>query len=802
MKRLLLSLLSVSLFAFANAQVAGVELELVQEHTGPYTNIDDTVEDLTGFKTYRLYALVTNPDDFVVEVNGEATRPILVSTTTSWYHSPFGAEVGSSINPAFYPISPALVYDTWVTIGKESSTDPGSAVTTVGTWFPQFEAGGDIDISDIFGGAWFILPNPGNQPVNGLPDANNRVLIGQFTTDGDIVGYVNVTVYINGNNENINFEEGLAFTSIEGAVLGCNDSEATNFDPDATVNDGSCVFPCALQASLNITNPLCSNGTTGSFQVVAAGAQAGVTYQLNGGNVLGNPNYNNVPVGNHLMLVSDGVGCQVELNFAIQAPAPIVVTPQVVSQVTCNGAANGVLGGTVSGGTGELTFSLSSDFSNPITELNFTNLTPGPKVIYVIDENGCTGQSTSVNITQPTAIQGSITGSSPASCAETEDGVLVVQFFGGAGGFTFSTDGENFAAGNLINVGPGTYTVFAQDANGCVVESNNQVTLSSPAPIALSPSVTNPLCAGDETGAISGMATGGNGGFTYTVNDGESSNMLTASDLGDGVYTITVLDSEGCTASFEAVVQAPAAVTVGADASDIFCFGDNNGAILATAGGGVGGFSYTLNGTTENNDGEFADLEPGSYTIDVVDANGCEASTTADIAEPSALTIDGSATEETFSGAANGTATLSVDGGTAPYSYDWSGPNGFTSDDASIDGLSAGAYSVVVIDANGCEIEFSTEVTVSVGELENGVSFSIYPNPNNGVFFLNIDGLSGQRVQYSILDAAGRLIDRAELNASASFRKEIDMANAQSGLYFIRLIIGDSVRTVRIVKQN
>lgn len=802
MKRLLLSLLSVSLLSLANAQVAGVELELVQEHTGPYTNIDGSIEDLTGFKTYRLYALVTNSNDFVVEVNGEASRPILVSTTTSWYHSPFGAPIGSAINPSFYFVSPALVYDTWVTIGKESSADPGSNVTTVGTWFPQFDAGGDIDISDIFGGAWFILPNPGDQPVNGLPDANNRVLIGQFTTDGDIVGYVNVTVYINGDNNNVNFEEGLAFTSIEGAVLGCTNPEATNFDPEATVNDGSCVLPCVLQSSVNINNPLCSNGTTGSFQVVASGAQLGVTYRLNGGNVLGNPNYNNVPVGNHVMIVEDGVGCQVELNFAIQAPAPITITPQVVSQVTCNGAANGILGGIVSGGTGELSFSLSSDFSNPSTVLNFTNLTPGPKVIYVIDENGCTGQSTSITITQPTGIQGSITGSAPASCAETEDGLIVVQFFGGAGGFTFSTDGENFAAGNLINVGPGTYTVFAQDANGCIVPSNNQVTISSPAPIVLNPSVTNPLCAGDETGTLNGMATGGNGGFTYTVNDGASSNMLAVSNLGNGVYTITVLDNEGCTASFEAVVQAPAAVTLSADASDVACFGDNNGAILATAGGGVGGFSYTLNGTTETNDGEFADLEPGSYTIEVVDANGCLASTTANIVEPSALTIDGASTEETFAGAANGTATVEVNGGTAPYTYDWSGPNGFSADDASINGLAAGAYSVVVTDANGCEIEFSTEVTVSVGELENGVSFSVYPNPNSGVFFLNIDGLSGQRVQYSILDAAGRLLDRAEVNASASFRKEIDMANAQSGLYFIRLIIGDSVRTVRIVKQN
>lgn len=802
MKRLLLSLISVFFAATLSAQALGVDFELVQEHTAPYTNLDGSVVDLTGYKTYRLYVQLTNPGDFVSLVGGSVINPLVISTTTSFYQSPFGAEFGHAINPALFPVSEALMYDSWVTIGRASSADPGVATQSVGEFLPQFAAGGNIEATSAAGGGWFILPNPGNQPVNGLPDANGRVLLGQFTTDGDVVGYINVDVFVNGQGSNIAIANGLDFTSIEGAVLGCTDPEADNFDPTATVNNGTCVFPCALEAGVNINNPLCSNGTIGSAVVQTTGGQFGTSWQLNGGNSLSNPNLNNLPVGPHNLVVTDGAGCVVEVPFSIQAPAPIVITPQVISQITCNGAADGVLGGTATGGTGELSFSLTNDFTNATNVLNFTDLTPGPKVIYAIDENGCTGQSSSVNITQPTAIQGSITGSSPASCANTEDGLIVVQFFGGGGGFTFSVDGENFAPGNLINVGPGVYTVFAQDANGCIVQTNNQATITSPAAITLTPSVTNPLCAGDATGSISGMASGGNGGFSYTVNDGEAGSMLSATDLGDGVYTITVVDEEGCTATFEAVVEAPAAVTLNAESTDVLCFGDNNGVIVATAGGGVGGFTYTLNETTESNDGEFADLEPGSYTIDVVDANGCVASSTADITEPDALTIEGSATEETFAGAANGTATVTVEGGTAPYSYDWSGPNGFTSDEASIDGLSAGAYSVVVTDANGCEIDFSTEVTVSVGELENGVAFSVYPNPNNGVFFLNIEGLSGQRVQYSILDAAGRLLDRAELNAAANIRKEIDMANAQSGLYFLRLTIGDSVRTVRIVKQN
>lgn len=802
MNKFLLFLVGLFLMSGMRAQLIDVELELVAEHTTPYTSVNGDV-DLNGFKTYRLYAVLANPDDFLTEVTGTADYPLEITTTTSFFHEPFGATLGSNINPNFYQFSDALIYDSWVTIGMEENTDPGVPVNNVGdAWFNSFVAGGNIIIDDIFGGSWFILPNPGNQPANGLPDANGRVLIGQFTTDGDIVGFINATVFVNSNQQNAVLGEAFAFTSIEGAVLGCTDPDAENYDETATVDDGSCIFPCALQADLNITNPLCPGNTTGSLQVAATGAQSGISYQLNSGPVVGNPNFNNLPAGPHTMTITDGVGCQLIIPFEIVAPSPIVITPQIVSPITCNGAANGVLGGTATGGTGELTFSLSSDLSNPTTELNFTGIGPGSQIIYAIDENGCTAQSTSINFTQPTAIQGSITSSSPASCFETADGVIVVQFFGGGGGFTYSVDGENFAPGNVINVGPGTYTVFAQSANGCIAESNNEVTITSPPAITLTPNVTNPLCFGDSNGAISGMAAGGNGNFTYVVNDGDPSTMLDVADLGDGVYTIDVVDDEGCTASFEAVVAAPAEVTLSATASDILCFGDNNGAIVAAAAGGVGGFTYTLNGSTESNDGEFADLEPGSYTIDVVDANGCAASSTADIAEPDALTIDGSATEETFAGAANGTATVTVDGGTPPYEYDWSGPNGFNADEASIDGLSAGAYSVVVTDANGCEIQFSTEITVSVGELANGVSFSVFPNPNNGVFFLEIDGLNGQRVQYSVLDAAGRLVDRAEVNAAANFRTEIDMADAQSGLYFLRLIIGDSVRTVRIVKQN
>lgn len=801
MKKLLLFIF-VAFAAFSsNAQLAGVELDVYVEHDGM---VGET--DMTGFTTYRLYAVLTNELDFLSAIYGLAGEPLEITTTTSFYQNPFGNSLGSSINPGFYGFEPELEYDSWVTIGREDNVSEGTDIFTAQAasepWLDDFAAGGDIVMNGQIGGSWFTLFQGG--AVQGYPDANMRVLIGQFTTDGDITGFINAQVFVEGVQANDENGVGFSFTSIEGAVLGCTDPEAIDYDPLATVDNGLCTYPCTLElAAINITPPTCHNTTNASVQFVPSGQQGLVTYSLNGGNNLAVGNYNNLPAGNHVITITDSEGCQIVEEFTIVAPLQVTLAASLTSPITCNGAANGVISGSGNGGTGDLTFSLSNQMTDPVNELLFENLTPGSYTIYAVDANGCAGQSSAISVVQPLNLNVGITGQVAADCANTADGVIVALASGGAGGTQFSIDNINFQASNIFNVMPGMYTVYVVDQNGCTGQSNSQANIGGPAPITLSSTVTPPSCAGDENGTLMGSAAGGNGGFNYTVDGGEMSNMLALDSLMAGTYVVVVTDMDGCTDTFEVEIIEPEMIELSGTASDILCNGEENGSIEVIGAGGTAPYTFTVNDEDQGVNNVFNDLASGDYTIAVIDVNGCTTSSDFEISEPTALSIDGSSTEESETGAGDATVSVTVSGGTAPYSYDWTGPNGFTSDDQNLSGVSAGAYDVTVTDANGCEITFSTDVVVSITELGAGIAYSIYPNPSNGVFFLDIEGLNGQKVAYTILDASGRIIDRVELNAGqASFRETMNMSNAASGVYFIQLTIGEFTSTARIMKQN
>lgn len=801
MKKLLLFIF-VAFAAFTSkAQLAGVEIDVVVEHDG----IVGTT-DLTGFTTYRLYAVLTNENDFLSAIYGLAGEPMEVTTTTSFYQNSFGSNLGSTINPGFYGFVPELEYDSWVTIGREDNMTAGTDIFTAQAaaepWLDNFAAGGDIVMNGQIGGSWFTLFQAG--AVQAYPDANLRVLIGQFTTDGDITGFINAQVFVNGVQADDQNGLGFSFTTVEGAILGCTDPEATNFDPSATLDNGLCIYPCTLElAAINITPPTCHNTNNASVQFVPSGEQGLVIYQLNGGNNLAVGTYNNLPAGPHTILITDSEGCQVEQDFEIVAPDPVSVAASLTSPITCNGDANGIISGTGNGGTGAITYSLSNQMTNPVDELLFGNLTPGNYTIYAVDANGCAGQSSPISVIQPLALNVGITAQVAADCANTPDGTIVAISTGGAGGTQYSIDNVNFQASNIFNVLPGQYTIYVQDQNGCTGQSNSQANIGGPAAITLSSTVTPPSCAGDENGVIMGSAAGGNGEFNYSVDGGAPVNMLNVADLAAGTYEIVVTDVEGCTDTFQVEVVAPSAVEISGSASDILCNGDENGTIEVAGAGGTAPYTYTVNGEDQGVNNVFEGLASGDYSVAVIDNNGCTVATDFEISEPTALAIDGSSTEESATGAGDAAVNVTVSGGTAPYSFDWSGPNGFSSDDQNLTGVSAGAYEVTVTDANGCEITFSTDVTVSITELGAGIAYSVYPNPNNGVFFLDIEGLNGQKVAYIILDASGRVIDRVELNAGqASFRETINMNNAASGVYFIQLTIGEFTSTARIMKQN
>jgi len=175
-----------------------------------YSLIVETVGDSPEGAIQRLYVSTANATDVLSAVTGNATIPTLISTTQSFYQSPFGGDVTPNlINPLNIAFLPELAYDSWVTIGVESQeTQPSEAAVSVITadgddWAANFNAGGDVDLSGQYGAGWFVTWNPSTgQYTNGLAGDDQKVLIGQFTTDGILSGQVFVQIFPEGDQQN------------------------------------------------------------------------------------------------------------------------------------------------------------------------------------------------------------------------------------------------------------------------------------------------------------------------------------------------------------------------------------------------------------------------------------------------------------------------------------------------------------------------------------------------------------------------------------------------------------------------
>jgi len=298
-----------------------------------------------------------------------------------------------------------------------------------------------------------------------------------------------------------------------------------------------------------------------------------------------------------------------------------------------------------------------------------------------------------------------ISSTAPSACAAC-DGKATANVSCGSGNYTYKWS-NGATTSSITNLCQGIYSVTVTDAATCAGNGRQDTAMIKfilpGGPTVNITSKTGALCNGGGGGTATASGSGGVGPYTYSWSPSGQTNA-TATNLSEGTYTVTVKNGSGCISVDTVNISQPAQIQIGTNISPT-CSG-NNGSITAVVSGGVGPYTYSWapsGGTNATASG----LGVGTYTVTVLDKNGCSQTQTATIGTASGTppTVTPSQTASSCSGC-TGTASAAASGGTAPYTYSWS--NGGTT--SSVSNLCGGSYTVSVSSAGDSVIvPFYTE---------------------------------------------------------------------------------------------
>jgi hypothetical protein len=438
---------------------------------------------------------------------------------------------------------------------------------------------------------------------------------------------------------------------------------------------------CNLSAICNHTNT--TIGNNGTATVVPSGNHRAATYLWSNGKTTAT--ITGLATGTYTVTVTENPSCTFVCNVNIQEQVCNLSATAIGTDVSCNSGTDGTATATATGNLVPVTYL----WSNGATTASILGLTAGTYTVTVTETPICTAVA-SYTVTEPTLLD--------AACNKTDattiggnQGTATVNGTGGTAPYTYLWSNDLVIA-SITGLTAGTYSVTVTDLNGCT--ANCMLTVQEPGcNLSATATGTDVSCNGGNDGTATATATGNLVPVTYLWSNSSTTASITG--LTAGTYTVTVTEVPTCTAVTSYTVTESSSLTVSAVATDALCNG-GNGSILVSASGGTSPYS---------GEGTFSEVA-GTYAYTVSDANGCSATASATVAEPTILVVICNHTDATSIGGADGTASVYAYDGVSPYTYLWS--NGEIT--ANITGLIAGTYSVTVTDANGCTVNCSTTV--------------------------------------------------------------------------------------------
>ncbi|MBK8346157.1 MAG: T9SS type A sorting domain-containing protein [Saprospiraceae bacterium] len=523
-------------------------------------------------------------------------------------------------------------------------------------------------------------------------------------------------------------------SNISGLLVGTYTVTVTDDNGCIASKTTSVTVSPPLNISGIVTNVTCNGLLNGGVSTTITGGTPTLNYQWS--NNSNQANINNVPAGTYTVTVSDGANCTSSKTFTVSQPAVLNASFSNVVNASCFGTNNGAATITATGGTASYTYTWPNGATGSGASNTQNNLSAGTYTVPVSDFLDCT-TTKSVVISQPAAISVVATNLTNVSCAGGNNGSITVSSSGTTGNpsYLWNNGSTNTSINNLI---AGTYTVVVTDSgNGCTKSAVFTIT----APPLLSATIGNILpvtCHGGSNGTASVSTEGGNLSYIYLWTNGETNAAI--NNVSAGIYTVTVTDNKGCTASSSVNITQPTPLIINLiTSSNASCNTATNGALSVQASNGLAPYTYLWsNGQTG---AQNQNLGIGNYTIIVTDSNSCTNSATYTVATNTSFSINllNSTNVKCF-GDSTGSASVLPN---PQYTYNWSnGQSGTTASQ-----LPAGIYTVIATDNTGC---LSLPLTVSITQAPLikanllQVDTILCPADTNGLISLQLSGGTGE----------------------------------------------------------
>ncbi|MBI2967371.1 MAG: T9SS type A sorting domain-containing protein [Bacteroidetes bacterium] len=477
----------------------------------------------------------------------------------------------------------------------------------------------------------------------------------------------------------------LSVSSSDATCYGCNDGSIT-----ANVNGGTTPY-----------SYLWSNGATNSI-AAAVGS------------------------GSYTVTVTDANSCSATATATVTEPPPVsVVATVTANNATCFGSCNGDATAAAAGGTPPYTYLWSTGG----TANSVSGLCAGSYSV-IVQDNSAGADTVSFAITEPTLLTATATATDVTSCG-LQDGSTALTVAGGTTPYSFNWS-NGAATEDLLNISGGYYYVVVTDANGCTV--TNFANVTQPSALVLSATAADATACNASDGSVDLTVSGGAPPYSFLWSNGATTEDLTG--VPSGNYSATVKDAVNCQGGISAVVNEPPAFTLSFTSAGVKCSQNCDGSILVTPVGGVAPFTYLWDDNLHQNTALATGLCAGNYSVLVNDANGCVVTGASSVTVPSPLALSITSTDATFCGGADGTASVTVTGGTPPYEFSWS--NGSTAN--STNNLPGGIHYVTVLDSNDC-VAYGTVTVNDAG----GPVISV-----GTVFNLNCAGVATGAIDISV----------------------------------------------------